>query len=219
MYSKFIKRLIDIFLSIVSLFLLLPLLIFVSLILRFTGERKIFYLQDRVGFKNSIFKIFKFATMLENSPNIGSGSLTLRNDPRVLPFGRVLRKTKINELPQIINVLIGDMSIVGPRPQMREDYECYPSVIKEKIYNTKPGLTGLGSIVFRDEEEAISKSQDPREYYNRVIAPEKGQLELFYQRKISFLTDVKIIFATALVIIYPKTNVIYMLFKDLKEEK
>ena len=90
-----------------------------------TGEHKVFYSQTRVGYKNQNFKILKFATMLSNSANMGSGSLTLKNDPRVLPFGSFLRKTKINELPQILNIIIGDLSIVGPRPQMQVDFEKY----------------------------------------------------------------------------------------------
>ena len=94
--------------------------------------------------------------MLSNSANMGSGSLTLKNDPRVLPFGSFLRKTKINELPQILNIIIGDLSIVGPRPQMQVDFEKYSDDVQGKIYNVRPGLTGIGSIIFRDEESLIS---------------------------------------------------------------
>src|SRR5687767_1229498 len=113
----FIKRLCDIVLSAVLLLFLSPLFLILGLMLKCSGEGEIFYRQNRVGYKNANFKIWKFATMLKNSPNIGTGSLTVRNDPRVTKIGRFLRKTKINELPQLINVLIGDMSFVGPRPQ------------------------------------------------------------------------------------------------------
>ena len=149
-------RILDIIFACIALAILLPLFIPVILILILTGENKVFYLQNRVGFKNKNFKIIKFVTMLSNSENIGTGSLTLKNDPRVLPFGSFLRKTKINELPQIINIIKGDLSIVGPRPQMRVDFEKYSKNIQKKIYNVKPGLTCIGSIIFRDEESLIS---------------------------------------------------------------
>ena len=155
MYS-ILKRIIDLVISFISLILLFPLFIIVTIILLITGEGEVFYLQERLGFKNKPFKIIKFATMLKNSPEIGSGSITLRNDPRVLPFGKFLRKSKINELPQIINVIIGHMSIVGPRPQMSSDFVKFPKHKRNKIYLSKPGITGIGSIVFRDEEKWIS---------------------------------------------------------------
>ena len=148
-------RIIDILLSTLALLILVPLVIPIVIVLLLTGEHKVFYSQTRVGYKNQNFKIFKFATMLSNSGNMGSGSLTLKNDPRVLPFGSFLRKTKINELPQILNIIIGDLSIVGPRPQMQVDFKKYSDEVQRKIYNVRPGLTGIGSIVFRDEESQI----------------------------------------------------------------
>ena len=114
----------------------------------------------------------------------------MKNDPRVLPFGSFLRKTKINELPQIINIIIGDLSIVGPRPQMRVDFEKYSKEVQDKIYNVKPGLTGIGSIVFRDEESLISsaaENEDPHDFYKRIIAPYKGEIEIWYQDHRSFI--------------------------------
>ena len=115
---RFLKRIIDILIATIALILLSPLLIPSIFILWFTGEHEVFYFQKRVGYKNRLFNIWKFATMMKNSPNIGTGEITLRNDPRVTKFGRLLRITKINELPQIFNVFTGDMSIVGPRPLM-----------------------------------------------------------------------------------------------------
>ena len=118
----FFKRLFDILLAFMSLLILFPFFLIVIIILLLTGEGEVFYLQKRLGYLNKKFKIIKFATMIKDSPNIGTGSLTLRDDPRVLPFGKFLRKSKINELPQIFNVIIGNMSIVGPRPQMQVDF-------------------------------------------------------------------------------------------------
>ena len=211
-------RIIDVSLSILALLVLLPLFIPIVAILLLTGEHKVFYSQTRVGYKNQDFKILKFATMLSNSANMGSGSLTLKNDPRVLPFGSFLRKSKINELPQILNIIIGDLSIVGPRPQMQVDFEKYSDEVQGKIYNVRPGLTGIGSIVFRDEESLIStasENENPHDFYKRVIAPYKGELEIWYQEHNSFFLDLQLIFMTAWVIFFPTSKLYEKWFKDL----
>ena len=154
--------------------------------------------------------------MMKNSPNIGSGSLTLRDDPRVLPFGKFLRKSKINELPQIFNVIIGNMSIVGPRPQMQIDFDKFPKNSRNRIYNSKPGITGIGSIVFRDEENWISNHPgDKHLFYRDMIAPYKTELELWYLNKSSLFVDLVLIFITAWVIVFPKSNLVYKIFKSL----
>jgi len=149
---KIIKRLGDFISSGIALIILSPFLIPIMIGLKLTGEGYIFYFQKRLGFKNIYFDIYKFATMLKNSPNLGTGSITLKNDPRITPMGGFLRKTKINELPQLINVFIGNMSIVGPRPLMQSDFDAYPKHVQKKVYNVKPGITGIGSLIFRDEE-------------------------------------------------------------------
>ena len=211
-------RIIDVLLSLLALLVLLPLFIPIVVILLLTGENKVFYLQTRVGYKNKDFKIIKFATMLSNSPNMGSGSLTLKNDPRVLPFGSFLRKTKINELPQILNIIIGDLSIVGPRPQMQVDFEKYSDDVQGKIYNVRPGLTGIGSIIFRDEESLISlaaENENPHDFYKRVIAPYKGELEIWYHSHRSLFLDFQLIFMTAWAIVSPETRLYEKWFKDL----
>ena len=156
--------------------------------------------------------------MLANSANMGSGSLTLKNDPRVLPFGSFLRKSKINELPQILNIIIGDLAIVGPRPQMQIDFEKYSEDVQQKIYNVRPGLTGIGSIVFRDEESLISEAserENPHDFYKRVIAPYKGELEMWYQLNRSVFLDCKLIFMTAWAIIKPETRLYEKWFSNL----
>ena len=211
---KFVKRIIDILLATIALILLSPILIPSCIILLFTGEKEVFYFQQRVGFKNKLFDIWKFATMLKNSPNIGTGEITLRNDPRVTAFGKLLRMTKVNELPQIINVFKGDMSIVGPRPLMPVSVQLYPQQIREKIYNCKPGMTGIGSLIFRDEEKIISDAADPKAMY-ATIYPYKGELEMWYQKNASIYTDFMIIFLTAWSIILPQNKLVYIIFKDL----
>jgi lipopolysaccharide/colanic/teichoic acid biosynthesis glycosyltransferase len=216
MYTHFFKRLIDIILSLIAITILLPLWIPVIIILLLTGEHEVFYFQKRIGYKNKPFLIWKHATMLKASEKMKGGLHTTRNDPRVLPFGSFLRKTKINELPQLINILKGDMSIVGPRPLVDKTFTPYPKHVQENIYNVKPGLTGIGSIVFRDEEKLLSETElPPKDFYAIHISPYKGELELWYQRNLSFITDLKLVFCTAWVIVFPKSELPFKIFKGL----
>jgi lipopolysaccharide/colanic/teichoic acid biosynthesis glycosyltransferase len=216
MYN-FFKRSLDIIVSLTTIIFLLPIFIPIILILKFSGEGEVFYFQQRYGIYNSKFLIFKFATMLKNSMNMGTGSITLQNDPRVTKIGSFLRKTKINELPQIVNILKGDISLVGPRPLVTKTFVAYNQKVQSKIYNVKPGLTGIGSIIFRDEESIISavNDEDPHEFYKRVIAPYKGELEMWYQENCSFSLDLKLIFMTAWVIIIPNSKLYNKWFKGL----
>ena len=214
---KFLKRLLDLVISLVALIVLSPLFILIIIILRFTAEGEVFYFQERIGINNSRFQIWKFATMLKNSMDMGSGSITLLNYFRVTKIGTFLRKTKINELPQIINILKGDISLVGPRPLVTKTFSAYNVEVQSKIYNVKPGLTGIGSIIFRDEESIISAvvDKDPHEFYKLVIAPYKGELEMWYQSNCSFLLDLQLIFMTAWVILVPTSKLYEKWFKDL----
>lgn len=214
---KIAKRIIDILIATIALVVLSPLLIISILILSFTGEHKVFYFQKRVGYRNRIFNICKFATMLKNSPNMGTGEITLRNDPRVTPVGKFLRISKINELPQIINVIIGDMSIVGPRPLMPISFKQYAESVQAVIYNCKPGITGIGSLIFRDEEKMLSEAPDPNKMY-KAIFDYKGTVELWYQQNASLYTDFIIIFLTAWTIIFPQNALLKRLFKGLPEK-
>jgi len=218
MYTSIFKRLLDILLSALALLLLSPLLLPICLILLLTGEHEILYLQKRIGLRNKPFDIWKFATMLKASPNLTGGLHTTRGDPRVLPVGGFLRKTKINELPQIVNILKGDMSIVGPRPLVDKTFDPYPEHVKARIYNVRPGLTGIGSIVFRDEEDLLSNcGGDPKVFYAQHISPYKGELELWYQDNLSFVTDLKLIFLTAWVVLFPKSDLHRKWLKGLPE--
>lgn len=219
MYS-FIKRFLDIVLSTIALIILLPIFIPIIILLLLTGEHEVFFRQDRVGHHNKIFRIWKFATMLKNSPNMGSGDVTTRKDPRVTSVGRFLRISKINELPQLINILTGDMSFVGPRPLMKVGFDRYTDEMKEKVYRVKPGLTGIGSIVFRDEELIITKSSlPPHECYRQVILPYKGAVEIWYQQHISFYTDFMILFLTAWYIIFPNSQLMSKVFPSLPKRE
>ncbi len=214
-----IKRFFDILSSLIALIILSPLLIPIAIALKLTGEGYIWYFQERVGFKNKKFNIYKFATMLKDSPNMSGGLITLKKDPRLTPLGGFLRTSKINELPQLLNILFGHMSVVGPRPVMQKSFDAYPEDVKFVIYNVKPGLTGIGSIIFRDEETLITQVKerggDTWDFYKNTIYPFKGILEKWYQENQSFLTDLKIIFLTAWVIIFPNSNLVYSVFDNL----
>ena len=167
-------RFLDILFSSIALVILMPMFLVVIVVLKFTGEHEAFYLQDRVGKSGKSFRVIKFVTMLKESPNLPGGFLTQQDDPRVLPVGRILRKWKINELPQLINVWIGEMSLVGPRPQARVHYDLYTPTQKAAIDTQKPGLTGLGSLVFRDEELLLERSGLSFDYaHDELIAPYK----------------------------------------------
>ncbi|MBQ5872549.1 MAG: sugar transferase [Bacteroidales bacterium] len=212
---RIIKRLFDFVMALLALTVLSPLLIPVIIGLLLTGEHYVFYFQERIGKGGKAFDIWKFATMLKNSPNIGTGTVTTRNDPRVLPMGKFLRKTKINELPQLINILIGNMSIIGPRPLVKKTYDLYAEDVKECISQVTPGLSGIGSVIFRDEEYYVSKAKNPVEFARQYIQPQKGELEKWYYHNRSLYVDFMIIFLTCWVIVFPKSDLVYKVFKTL----
>jgi lipopolysaccharide/colanic/teichoic acid biosynthesis glycosyltransferase len=213
---KHIKRFFDIIFSLIAIVILLPVFIPVIILLLLTGEHEVFYKQDRVGYKNKIFKILKFATMLKNSPNMGDGDITKRGDPRITAVGKFLRQSKLNELPQVFNIFLGDMSFVGPRPLMKVGFDRYSDEFKCKVYNVIPGLTGIGSIVFRDEELIITQSNLPvQETYKHIILPYKGALEIWYQQHRSFYTDFMIMFLTAWYVVFPKSDLVNRVFPSL----
>jgi len=195
---------------------LCPLLLPISLLLLLTGENKIFYKQLRVGKCQKTFVLFKFATMLENSPNLEGGDITSGDDSRVLPVGKLLRKTKINELPQLINILFGDISFVGPRPLTPRNFEYYDPKTQETIGLIKPGLTGIGSIIFRDEESIIlNSSKSPEICYKEYIAPYKGELEKWFLQNQSLFLYFSLIFLTAWVVFFPQSNIIWKVFPSI----
>lgn len=193
------KRLFDIFLSGFGLILLSPLFLIVAIWIKLDSRGPIFYRQVRVGRNNTEFKIFKFRSM-----RIGSdkGSLVTigGRDPRITRSGYFIRKFKIDELPQLINVFIGDMSLVGPRPEVRH-YVNYWTPKQMHVLDVRPGITDPASIKFRNENELLAKADDPEKYYIEVIMQEKIRLYLDYVEKSSFWYDIKLIFQTFKVII------------------
>ena len=202
------KRFLDIVLSFLALVMLVPFLLPVIVILKLTGEGEVLYIQERAGRGGNSFGLYKFATMLKNSPNIGAGEITVQGDPRVLPFGKFLRKTKLNELPQLWNIFIGDMSVVGPRPMVLNTYSHYPEEVRQKLDTIRPGLTGIGSIVFKDEERYLADRDEPMEFYRKHIIPYKSDLELWFVKNNTLWLYIKIILVTAWVVVFPSSNIV-----------
>ena len=209
------QRLLDIVFSGLALLVLSPLLVPIAIALRLTGEGEVFYVQQRVGRGGVPFGLYKFATMLKNSPNLGTGTVTVKDDPRVLPLGRFLRKTKINELPQLLNIFKGDMSIIGPRPQTQRCFDAFPARSQAEIVKVRPGLSGIGSIVFRDEEELMHASKEPERFYDEVIMPYKGLLEEWYVANQGLWTYLAAIFVTAWVVLFPASRLAWRVFPQL----
>lgn len=192
------KRAFDFILALVGLVFILPVLIIVAILIKIDSKGDVFYKQVRVGRKGIDFKIFKFRTMHINADK--QGLLTIGGrDPRVTRIGYVIRKYKLDELPQLINVLIGDMSLVGPRPEVRKYVELYSSNQK-KVLNVRPGITDMASIKFRNENEILEKQDNPTQYYIDVIMPEKLDINLNYLHNRSFIRDIGVILKTIKVI-------------------
>ncbi|MDB2584930.1 sugar transferase [Alphaproteobacteria bacterium] len=209
------RRFFDIILSGLALAILSPVFMAVILVLRCTGEREVFFLQERVGKKGKTFKIYKFATMLKDSPNTGAGTVTLKNDPRVLPIGKILRRTKINELPQLINIFNGDMSVIGPRPQTRRCFNAFPLVSQKEIIRVRPGLSGIGSIFFRNEEDMLEQAECAEQFYDNTIMPYKGKLEEWYVSHRNILNYFILIGVTIFVIFGFNNKILSIFFPDL----
>ena len=193
------KRLFDIFASGVGLVVLSPLFLIVAVWIKLDSTGPVFYRQVRVGKGNQDFKIFKFRTMRIGSDR-GSLITVGGRDPRFTTSGYFLRKTKIDELPQLINVLIGDMSLVGPRPEVRH-YVDYWTPEQMRVLDVRPGITDPASIKFRNENELMGQAENPEEYYIHVIMQEKIKLYLEYVANASFLYDLKLILQTFKVIV------------------
>lgn len=159
--------------------------------------------------------LLKFATMLKDSPSLLNGNITVLNDPRILPVGYFLRKTKINELPQLFNVIFGDLSLVGPRPLTPDTFDYYSPGSQQIIHSVRPGLSGIGSIIFRDEENILQDIRDPKLFYRAYIAPYKEQLEIWFVNNKSFKLYLQIILLTVLKVIFKNNQFVWQMWDDL----
>ena len=187
------KRLFDIIFSLLGIIFLFPVFIFVSILIKIDSSGPVFFLQERVGLNGKLFKIIKFRSMKEDHKN--SLTVTLENDKRITRIGKKLRKYKIDEVPELINVLVGDMSFVGPRP----DVPGYADLLKgndRNVLKLRPGITSLASVKYSNEEQLLMVQKDPIAYNNDVIFPDKVRMNLNYYENNNIWIDIKIIFAT-----------------------
>lgn len=212
-----LERFFDVILSMFALIILLPIFVPLIIILRLTGEGEVFFLQERIGKGGKKFKLIKFATMLKNSPYIGTGTVTVKNDNRILPFGSFLRKSKINELPQLFNIFLGDMSVIGPRPLTNQAFAAYKPKTQDDIKKVRPGLSGVGSIIFRGEEDIMDGGSASVEFYTNTIAPYKGKLEEWFILNKGIKLYLKAIFLTMWVVLFPRSTLVWKLFKNLPQ--
>jgi len=211
-----VTRIFDFLFSVVAIVVLLPFMVPIMIGLLLTGEHHIFYQQERIGKFGRPFKVLKFATMLKNSPNLAGGFVTLAQDPRILPMGKFLRNSKINELPQLVNILLGQMSFVGPRPIVAQHIALYSPEVQTAIAKFRPGLTGIGSLVMRDEEGVLDRAGGDRKLlHDQVIAPYKGQLELWYASHAGLSTYFLLIALTAWSLFKPRSRLCYSVFRSL----
>jgi len=189
-----LKRLFDMLLSIATIVLLSPLFLLVALFIKVGSPGPILYRSRRAGLRGKPFSLLKFRTMVVNADRIGGPSTSL-DDPRVTRIGQILRKCKLDELPQLINVLKGEMSLVGPRPEVMSEVELYTTE-EQLLLTVAPGITDWASIQFHNEGEILKGAADPHEAYRQLIRPEKIRLGLEYVRNRSLLIDLKILRAT-----------------------
>lgn len=199
-----IKRLFDIIVSVIALILLSPLFFIIALIIKITSPGPVFYKGKRVGEGGKIFFMHKFRSMVANADKIGT-DLTKHEDPRITKFGKFLRQTKIDEIPNLIDVLIGNMSLVGPRPESPQ-YTKYYDDRQKKVLNIKPGITGLAQLENRHEDLKLKDQEDPEKYYIQELMPKKLEIDLYYLENRNLMMDIIILFRT-LIPIKRKANI------------
>lgn len=194
-----IKRVFDVIVAAVGLLLLTPILLLVSLLIKLDSPGPVFFTQERMGRKFRSFRIYKFRTMVPDAPRLG-GKITAGADPRITRIGRYLRWTKVDELPQLLNVLKGDMSMVGPRPEVRQYVELFRADYEE-ILEISPGITDLASVHYRHEAELLGQAENPEDRYVKEILPEKIKLAKEYLHRSSFFFDIVVLLKTFVAIV------------------
>ncbi|NIO20293.1 MAG: sugar transferase [Candidatus Aenigmarchaeota archaeon] len=193
------KRIFDIFTSLVGLVIISPLILIASILIKMDSEGPVFFKQWRIGKDGKQFRVYKLRTMVRDADKI-SGQITKANDPRITRIGKLLRRYEIDELPTLINVLKGDMSIVGPRPEVPKYFKHYDNLKYREVLSVQPGITDLGTMTFRDEAKYLC-GQNHEAIYEKEILPHKLDLYLEYVHNRSFLVDLKIILKTIALIL------------------
>lgn len=197
--SLIIKRVFDILVSLLLLIILLPVFIILSIVIKIDSKGPVFFRQERVTEYGRVFKIFKFRTMVSGADKMGS-QVTVKDDCRITRLGKLLRKSRIDEIPQLINILIGDMSFVGTRPEVLKYVELYTNEMKATLL-MKAGVTSLASIKFKDEEKLLQSSDDVDKSYIENVLPKKMEYNLEYIKKFNFFYDIKLMFMTVKAVI------------------
>ena len=192
--KKLNKRIFDIIFSIIGLILFGWIIIILGFICSIDTRKSGFFFQKRIGLKGKSFQIIKLRTM--SSRNEINYHITTKNDPRITKLGRFLRKYKLDEFPQLFNILKGEMSFVGPRPDLESFVNLIPTKEREILLSVKPGITSIATLKFRDEESILSKEKNPLNYNNEILIPEKTKLNIEYIKKQSIINDISIIFRT-----------------------
>lgn len=195
MDNKLIIRIIDLTIAIIlGIILFIPTIV-IAILVKFSSKGPILFTQDRVGYKEKVFKIYKFRTM-----SIGSskyGAITIGNDKRITKIGKILRKTKLDEIPQLLNIYKGDMAFVGPRPDTPE-YKEYYKRVDDRFFEMMPGITGKASIYLSNEEELMAQVENPREYYIKEIIPKKVELNEYHLTNNNIVSNFKVMIETVM---------------------
>jgi lipopolysaccharide/colanic/teichoic acid biosynthesis glycosyltransferase len=192
-----IKRISDCLLAAVGLILLLPLMAVIALLIKLDSSGSALFAHERVGRHGRKFKLLKFRTMVQDAPKLG-GAITAGHDPRITRIGRLLRATKLDELPQLWNVLKGEMSLVGPRPEVEQYVQLWEPELRKQVLSVRPGITGLTQIRYRHEERLLAQQSDSEKYYREVLLPLKLASDAEYVRRRSLLFDLSILLRTVI---------------------
>ncbi|MFQ5685022.1 MAG: sugar transferase [Candidatus Scalindua sp.] len=204
LYKQCIKRLFDIYFSFIGLIVFIPLFVMVSILIKIESKGTVLFTQVRIGKNFKPFNLYKFRSMVMDAPKIGL-PITTGSDTRITKIGRFLRKTKIDELPQFFNVLKGDMSFVGPRPELLQYVEIFQKEYEE-VLMVRPGITDLASLKYRDETSILGKTKEPEKEYVCRILPEKIRLAKEYLKRSSLILDLSIIFKTLIKLVIIKKS-------------
>ena len=210
MYPYF-KRFCDIIFALMGLLVTSPIVLTVIVLKKLAGEQEIFYIKGRVGKGERLFPFIKLSSMTPAKKGEKTSSLTLSNDSRITPLGHFIRKTKIDEFPQFVNIIRGELSFVGPRPMMPKIYKDYSKGVKAELSKIRPGVTGLATVVFRNEAQLLAESEFKCEieFHKKVISPIKGRLELLYINKQGFVLDFTILLLTFWQLFNPQSLLAY----------
>lgn len=203
--NELAKRALDFTTAVVGLAVCAPLFVLIALLIKLDSPGSVFFAHERVGRYGRKFKVLKFRTMVQDAPKLG-GAITAGHDPRITRVGRILRKTKLDELPQLWNVLKGEMSLVGPRPEVEKYVQLWDPQLREIVLSVRPGITGLTQVRYRHEESLLAQQADPETYYREVLLPLKLQSDAEYVQRHSLWFDLWLLWRTVVALFEPEAR-------------